>query len=303
MTDAPTEAVPLRTRLAGVRVVRDVVRAAGPEAMPFLQGQLSQDIDALDVGSSAWSLLLDPQGKVVAWLRVLRAGEDELHLDVDQGFGNSVIARLERFKLRTKCELGVESRSAIALRGPGAAAAGGLPAPWPGVEGADLLDGEWPDGVPEAGRDELEAIRIEAGVPAMGRELTERTIPVEAGQWLIELSVSFTKGCYTGQELVARVDSRGGHAPRPVRGLLVDGSRADVAGLDGAVVVHDGKDVGNLTSSAWSATLDRPVALAVVGRATEPGSDVQVRGGAGVELPARLAHLPLVSGPAGPTRA
>src|SRR5690606_7561419 len=65
----------------------------------------------------------------------------------------------------------------------------------------------------------LEALRIECGVPAMGAELTDATIPAEAGQWLIDASVSFSKGCYTGQELVARIDSRGGNVPRPVRGL------------------------------------------------------------------------------------
>jgi tRNA-modifying protein YgfZ len=116
-----------------------------------------------------------------------------------------------------------------------------LPAGWPGVEGADLLG---PDPAarraPEpSGPADLEALRIEAGVPVLGAELGPETIPAEAGAWVIEASVSFTKGCFTGQELVARIDSRGGNVPRPVRALRLDGDvvpppGAEVLGPDGA---------------------------------------------------------------------
>ena len=94
------------------------------------------------------------------------------------------------------------------------------------------------------GLDAYEAVRIECGVPAMGSELTERTIPAEAGQWVIDRSVSFTKGCYTGQELVARIDSRGGNVPRHLRGIVIDADPPPVGG----VVVADGVEVGTLTS-------------------------------------------------------
>jgi folate-binding protein YgfZ len=121
----------------------------------------------------------------------------------------------------------------------------------------------------------------------MGAELTEATIPAEAGQWLIDASVSFTKGCYTGQELVARVDSRGGNGPRPVRGLLVDGDPAPV----GAEVAVDGAAVGTVTSSGRSAALGA-VALAVVGRGTEVGAAVEIRWPGG-STQGTLAALPL----------
>src|SRR5690242_21856960 len=98
-------------------------------------------------------------------------------------------------------------------------------------------------------RPDYERARIEAGVPAMGKELTDATIPVEAGQWLIDASVSFTKGCFTGQELVARIDSRGGNAPRPVRGLRIAG-RAEVGA---AVAAIDGLAPGARTSASFDA--------------------------------------------------
>ena len=284
--------VDLRTTEGVVRIERDAVTASGPEERPFLQGQLSQDIDALGVGASAWSLLLQPTGKVDAWLRVTRTGQDELVLDVDPGFGEAVLARLRRFKLRTDVELAEARWSGWALRGPTVErreTAGpdvlALPAAWPGVPGVDLLGPsvEPLPGVPELDPSSLAALRIECGVPAMGAELTDATIPAEAGQWLIDLSVSFTKGCYTGQELVARIDSRGGNVPRPIRGLRIDGDPA-AAGAD---VVADGTVVGRVTSAATSAALG-PVALAAVSRKVEDGAVVSVDG-----QPATVAELPL----------
>src|SRR5215204_7362698 len=131
--------VDLRTELGAVPIQRDVVRVQGAEASAYLQGQLSQDVDALPVEGSAPSLLLQPTGKVDAWLRVTRLAADELLLDVDTGSGESVLGRLRRFKLRTQADLTLEQWSGLAVRGPGADAIGvpsgalGLPAGWPGV--------------------------------------------------------------------------------------------------------------------------------------------------------------------------
>ena len=96
-----------------------------------------------------------------------------------------------------------------------------VPFQWGGLAGYDLLgaDPVAPDGAVAVSQDDYEAARIEAGFPRHGAELDERTIPAEAG--LVEASVSFTKGCYTGQELVARIDSRGSNVPRHLRGLLL----------------------------------------------------------------------------------
>lgn len=231
----------LRTSLGAAPIQRDAVRVWGPQAVEYLQGQLSQDIDALAPGSSVPSLLLEPSGKVSAWLRVTRLSQDELVLDVDHGFGQAVLDRLQRFKLRTKVEIELDHWSGLAVRGPGASAleapAGSmaLPAAWPGVEGLDLLGpGEVAlAGVALVDRADLEALRIECGVPALGAELSENTIPAEAGQWLIDVSVNFDKGCYTGQELVARIDSRGGNVPRRLRGVVVLDEASPPAGSTG----------------------------------------------------------------------
>ena len=242
----------LRHNLGAIEIDRDVVRVAGPDALAYLQGQLSQDVEDLDVGSTALSFLLAPTGKVDAWLRVTRRSGDEVILDVAGGHGEAVLARLRRFLLRTKADVDPLAWRAVALRGPGAEAAARVvagddrltvPALWPGVEGADLLgpDVAPPPGVEVVGRDAFESLRIRAGVPALGAELTEATIPAEAGQAVIDASVDFTKGCFTGQELVARIDSRGGQVPRPVRGVELPGGDPPAVG---AAVTVDGSDVG-----------------------------------------------------------
>ncbi|MCC6437557.1 MAG: folate-binding protein YgfZ [Acidimicrobiales bacterium] len=272
------------------RIERDVVEAAGPDAAGFLQGQLSQDVAGLAVGASAYSLLLQPQGKVDAWLRVTRLDPERFVLDVDAGYGDAVIARLNRFKLRTKCELTrLEGWVCWAVRGiAGDAVAAGAPEPgdtaavravvgWPATVGfdrlgpADRLDPL--PGIPVGDTDRYVRARIEAGVAAMGSELGPETIPAEAGQWLIDASVSFTKGCYTGQELVARVDSRGSNTPRRLR--LLRAAEQDAAALvTGAALVLDGAEVGTVTSAAAGS----PVALDYLTRAVEPPATVRCNG-------------------------
>ena len=299
MSDLEGDAWALRHEAGAVRIERDVLRVSGPDAITFLQGQLSQDVTAVPVGESAWSLLLQPQGKVDALLRLTRTADDEAVLDVDGGFGDAVMARLERFKLRIKADVDPVDWTCVAVRGPqsssvetSGAGAGvlRLPVPWPGVEGFDLLGPGVapPEGVRECGTDAYDALRIEAGWPAMGRELTEATIPAEAG--IVEVAVSFTKGCYTGQELVARIDSRGGNVPRRLRGVVVT---TNVVPPVGAAVVAGDKEVGTLTSVAESMERKAPVALAYVGRAVEPPADVVLRWDGG-EAPARVEALPLV---------
>lgn len=283
--------VDLWTTRGAVAVERDVIRVHGPDAVEFLQGQLTQDVAALTGGASAHTLLLQPTGKVVAWMRATRSSDDEVVLDMDAGGGEPVRAALMRFKLRTKVELDLATQAGTAVRGPGSDAAApddALPSSWPGVEGFDLLGGSTPVDAAVADKAALEVLRIEAGVPANGIELTEATIPAEAGQWLIDASVSFTKGCYTGQELVARIDSRGGNVPRPIRGLRSEDGPLPVGG---AVVAGD-KDVGSVTSSARSTALGH-IALAPIARSVEVGTVVEVRPAGGAATVATVAGLPL----------
>jgi tRNA-modifying protein YgfZ len=260
---------------------RDVIAATGPEASNFLQGQLSQDVSTLGDGDSTWSWVLAPTGKVDALVRVTRLRDQDWLLDTDAGWGELLVARLNRFKLRTKVTIEPRPWRVLALRGPQARPEEGVVvAAWPGVAGVDVL-GESPS-VPEGWElittDEYDAWRIAAGIPRMGFELDEKTIPAETG--LVGLTVSFTKGCYTGQELVARIDSRGGHVPRHLERL-----RMAQRVVPGAELAHGGDRAGVVTSSALSAGegwvglgyvkrgFDAPVTL----HATTQGSRVEVR--------------------------
>lgn len=283
------------------RIERDVVVATGPEAGTFLQGQLSQDLTGLGVGQSTWSWLLAPNGKVDALLRVTRGSDEEWILDTDAGWGRPVMDRLARFKLRTKLTLEAVPASVIALRGDGWGAGGtdgGPPhlvirPPWPDQAGADIVYlgvAGGPTPVPElpvgtefdpAG---YEAWRIAAGIPRMGSELTERTIPAETG--LVEVTVSFTKGCYTGQELVARIDSRGSHVARTLWVLRLDpgGDPEPEPGTEILAPGGQGTPAGTLTSVAPPG--DGPVvALGYIRRGIEAGTELTAgAGGPAVEM-------------------
>lgn len=277
------------------RLDRDVLTVAGPDAAAYLQGQLSQDVAGLPPGASAWSLILAPTGRVDALVRVWRVAEDRFVLDTDGGWGEAVATRLTRFRLRTKADIETVDWPVIGVRGPTAAApqqpgdVGVLDATWPGLGGFDLV-GEGataPPEVAEVDADAWEAARIEAGVPRNGAELTERTIPAEAG--IVERTVSFTKGCYTGQELVARIDARGSHVARHLRGLRL-GAEVPVGSTLVAVGGDDtgGKDVGTVTSVARSPALGW-VALGYVARGVSPPATVRA---GGIEV--TVAPLPLV---------
>jgi tRNA-modifying protein YgfZ len=321
--DDQTEA--LRHGAGAFRAGRDVVAVRGPDAEAYLQGQLSQDVVALAVGATADSLLLEPDGKLSALLRVTRTDGQGFVLDVDRGYGDAVVARLRRFLLRSKVELEQLAWRDLSLRGAGveAAAAGlltvlaergvlALPFEWNGWTGVDLLgpddvvlapgDGALPDGITACGAEAVEACRIVSGIPAMGTELTGKTIAAEAG--LVERTVNFTKGCYTGQELVARLDSRGSNVPRRLVGVV--GPAGDEAPLARGMTLHAGaappgdgaaedKVMGTLTSAAWSGELGAWVALAYLHRSVEAPGPVRVRSGDGVggSRPVRAALLPL----------
>ncbi|MEM9561245.1 MAG: hypothetical protein AAGA93_01420 [Actinomycetota bacterium] len=241
---------------------RDLLIVAGPDAASYLQGQLSQDVDGLAVGATSRSLLLQPQGKVDSWLRVHRRADDTFWLDTDVGHGAAAEARLNRFKLRVDCTIEVRTVPVLAIRGPGSGAvdpgpAGddvvALDATWGGIDGIDLLapaGGLDADAAAAAlGLDVApgglgELVRIEQGLPAMGHELDESTIPAAAG--IVEESVDFTKGCYVGQELVARVDSRGNNTPTRLHRLRFPDGIPDPGS---ELLADDGKAAGTVTSA------------------------------------------------------
>lgn len=308
---------------------RDVLSVHGPDAESYLQGQLSQDVAGLPVGGTADSLLLQPDGKLTALLRVTRVDGQGFVLEVDGGYGDTVVGRLKKFLLRSKVEMERLDWRCLALRGPEVQlVAGGMLAvlaergvmaltfDWNGWGGVDLLgpkdvvldpaSGQLPDGVIACGDEVVEACRIVSGIPAMGSELTDKTIAAEAG--LVERTVSFTKGCYTGQELVARLDSRGNNVPRRLVGVVggtEDGKLARGMTLhagEDPTVAHDSeadmvtdKVVGSLTSTAWSSEIGGWVALAYLHRSVDAPGPIRIRSGDGLggSHPARVATLPL----------
>ena len=314
----------LRSGALVVPTRRDLLDVSGPDAADYLQGQLTQDVAGLAVGAQARTLLLQPQGKVDAWLRVYRLSEERFLLDLDPGHGEAALARLRRFKLRVACELTLTERPMVAVRGGGAttvalpdevlAGAVVLDTDWPDVIGFDLmLGGGSPTGGDEAtelavtvaetvaqalangvgpvlvGTEaELDAIRIGAGVPAMGTELDGSTIPAAAP--IVEASVDFTKGCYVGQELVARVDSRGSTTPTRLHRVRFDPLEAGAGPGAGAPIMIDGAEVGRLTSFAPSSA-QGPVGLAYIKRGTDLAQQAQVATADGDTVLVELVEL------------
>jgi folate-binding protein YgfZ len=317
----------LRNGAGAFRWLRDVVAVRGPDAEEYLQGQLSQDVTTLAVGGSADSLLLEPDGKLAALVRVTRTDGQGFVLDVDAGYGAAVTARLRRFLLRAKVELEALDWRCLSLRGAGVSeAAGGLltvlaergvlalPFEWNGWRGVDLLGPpdvvlgpesvDLPAGIVACGADAVEACRIVSGIPAMGAELTAKTIPHETG--IVERTVSFTKGCYTGQELVARIDSRGGNVPRRLVGIVAPAGPPESEPLSVGMTLHagevptgdgpaDDKVVGTLTSAAWSAEVGAWVGLGYLHRNVDAPGPARVRSGDGIggSRPVQVALLPL----------
>ena len=281
-----TSPVDLAATVGACPVERGVLAVFGPDAEDFLQGQLSQDIAALVPGQSAWSLILQPQGRIDAFVRVTRQAADRFVLDTD-GPLEQVVARLQRFMLRTDVTLTPLDWQCIAVRGPGAAEAdvsGEVVGPVP-TGGIDVL-GPAPavsEAVPVVEPDQLEVHRIQCGFPRMGVDIDERTIPAEAE--VVPFTVSFTKGCFTGQELVARMDSRGSNAPRYLR-LLTRPGRVELA-TGQPISSADGVEIGAVTSAAWDAIADATVALGYIKRAVEMPAEVLVAGG-----PAQAAAVP-----------
>lgn len=287
----------------------EVVRVLGRDALGFLQSQCTQDLDGLGVGESVPSLLLGPQGHVEALVRVARIGEEEALVVVADGFGDAVLGRLGRFKLRVRAELSMTRVPSVEIRGPGALASlegddrarawATLELDWPEAPGVALLGPQAavPPGVPVGQDGAFEAARIEAGEPAMGSEVAGRLVAQEAG--LVGWAVSLTKGCYPGQELVARVDARGANVPRRLRGVVVEGPAhgdAVAAVSPGAALVVGGEHVGSLTSAAWSPGHGATVALGYVRRRAVPPLDAGVVGPAGETLPCRIVEVPFLPG-------
>jgi folate-binding protein YgfZ len=225
---------------------RAFVRVAGPDARDYLNRMVSNDVEALQPGEACPALLLTPKARVIAPLVVWRRADEDFLVLTEPELGEQVRAHLVRMRLRAKCDIELEQHESVLVFGDDAA---GIATDFPGAR--EAVDASL---TPTLSGDALEARRIAAGVPRWGREIDDRVLPAEAG--LEETHISFDKGCYPGQEPVARLHYRG-HPNRGLRVLQLDA----VPDYD-AELVHEGKVVGRVTSAVQ--TDDGVVALAYV---------------------------------------
>src|SRR5689334_5288412 len=212
---------------------REFVRVAGPDAVDYLQRMVSNDVEALAAGEACPALLLTAKARLIAPLVVLRRGDEDFLLLTEPGLGETVRTQLARMRLRAQCEIEPEQHDSVLVFG----ASDGFATDWPGAR--EALDAGLE---PTLSEDELELRRIESGVPRWERELDDRILPAEAG--LEDTHISFSKGCYPGQEPVARLHFRG-HPNRGLRVVALD----EMPEYD-ALLLHDGREVGRVTSAA-----------------------------------------------------
>ncbi|MEW6323623.1 MAG: glycine cleavage T C-terminal barrel domain-containing protein [Acidobacteriota bacterium] len=292
---------------------RGVLSVKGADRATWLQGLVTNDVLALAPGAACYAAYLTPQGRMITDLRVC-ALQDRLLLDVPDPVAAPLRDRLDGLLFAE--DVHVEDLSGlvglIELHGPAA----------PAVIGRALLDASQPGapsvvrddvygrpgyaihaqtahldevagrlvaaGAVEASLETLDVLRIEHGVPEFGIDMDEETIPLEAG--IEDRAISFTKGCYVGQELIVRVTTRGGgKVARRLVGLAFSG---DDAPVPGDPLVAGDRRIGEVTSVAWSRRLGYTIALGYVHRDfVVPGTEVTVRS-FDRKLPARVAGLP-----------
>jgi folate-binding protein YgfZ len=291
------------------RSERGKLLVRGDEAAEYLQGQLTNDVEGLEVGEGCYAALLDRKGHMQGDMRVLRLAGDEIWVEVEPAALDSVRRHLEMYKIGRAVEIEEVSgeRAILSLIGPRSAEISGAPplsehaskaVAVEGVEalavgtafGIDLIAAAGDAGslaaalasrgAPAVSAEAVEILRLEAGVPRFGAEMDSATMPAEAG--IVERAVDFEKGCYIGQETVARLHYRG-KPNRHLRGL-----RLSAVAEPGTTLVLDEREVGRLGSFALS-PVHGPIGLAIVRREAEPGDQLAV-GEDGVT--ARVTDLP-----------
>jgi len=233
---------------------------AGRDAEDFLDRMLSNDVKALGTGDACEALLLTAKARVIAPLVVWRRGADDFLLLTEEGLGEAVRAALARARFAAKAEIEPEDHEAWLVLG--AADGGGIPNADYGLDAVEVLD-ERPVGDP-VDPEELERLRIRARTPVWGKEIDDRVLPAEAG--LVERAVSLDKGCFPGQEPIARLHYRG-HANRGLRILEVEGVPAFET-----EVRYGEKAVGRVTSSVPG------LALAYVRAEVPADAELEVEG-------------------------
>ena len=236
---------------------RSYVAVRGPDAEDFLQRMVSNDV-ARDVCEA---LLLTAKARVIAPLVVWRRGPDDYLLLTEPELGDVVLRHLTRLRLRAQVEIEPEQHTSHVVLGGN----DGLPTNDYGTAAVEVLDSDLESTI---SGDELERLRVLAGTPRWGREIDDRILPAEAG--LDERAVSFTKGCYPGQEPIARLHYRG-RANRGLRILEIDGD--ELPAYD-AELSYEGKVVGRVTTAVHDN--GRIAALAYVRREVPDDAELEV---------------------------
>jgi len=307
------------------RPVTGQILLTGADRRSYLQGLLTNDIEALTPGTGCYAAMLTAQGRMMTDMRVLELGNSVL-LDLPLQVTTAIRDHLDRFIFSEDVQVEdvTSSRGVIGIYGQGArgvlvkaGTVGGLPSSLfhstrvrlagaeavlvrsdeAGVAGYDIIvDAAHAEPVTAAllaagavrvSEPDAEAVRIESGRPRFGIDMDTETIPLEAG--LEERAISRSKGCYVGQEVIVRVQDRGqGRVAKRLVGLTFDA--AAVVPAAGSRVTSGDREIGRVTSAAWSPGLSRPIALGYVHRDfLEPGTHVVVERGA-----ASVAALPFV---------
>jgi len=261
-----------------LRLERDFLLVQGVDAEKYLHSQLSQSVQGMAVGSAQHSLLLQPTGKLDAVLRISRLEDTIFVLDMEPGTAEGALLRLKKFMIRVQATIEVVQWQCVALRGEGALevakSLGRIPSEgavvaawWPISHAVDLVGptvADIPADAASAMSDaEFQSLRVAAGWPVVGIDIETGCVPGETG--LLGVAVSFSKGCYPGQELVERMDSRAAVSPHMLRRVAVAlGTQV------GDAVAIDGVNSGVVTSVAG------PVAIARMSRsASEYGDALQ----------------------------
>jgi folate-binding protein YgfZ len=312
---------------------RGRLRLSGADRRDYLQGLLTNDIAGLSPGTGCYAALLTAQGRMISDMSLAETGS-AIVMDLERAVTGKVFAHLERFIITEDVQVTDETESVaqIGVFGPEASTvvsrvigvdASGLESHRPfdnrtwqwngvpvlgirrddiGVPGFDLLIGidragslsqaVRDQGALEVDPDVVEVSRVEAGRPIFGRDMTEETIPLEAG--IEDRAISFTKGCYVGQEIIIRVLHRGhGRVARRLVGLTMDPA-AEVPAAGDRVRSAE-RDIGTVTSAVRSVALDRPIAMAYVQRDfAEPSTEVSVVS-RGALVPGSVVPLPFTS--------
>jgi folate-binding protein YgfZ len=225
---------------------RGFVGVRGPDAESYLQRMVSNDVAALQPGETCQALLLTPKARVIAPLHVFRRAVDDYLLLTDPDLAATVERQLLRSRFAAKIEVAVERHDSYLAIEPDEPPPEAIAIDDYGVPAYEILGRRAPEDVPRLSEDELEVLRIQAGTPRMGREIDDRVLPAEAG--LVDRAVNFTKGCYPGQEPIARLHYRG-RARRGLRLLAFEGG--ELPEPDAEVRQGD-RAVGRVTSAARS---------------------------------------------------